>query len=683
VRYSRVTGGPIKWTLKSDDTTMQIYKGDDPDAPPGVVSWLGVAEVMATIDEVVALFRTDTSEEYHEYCSMFMKDTQHDFELDGKHGWTRAFKSVNLSCCPDLQNSLGLVRGIHHRSGYCFLQSSRPGYLQVSQLIQADLRGKMADVLVDVGMKRRCRIIKGMDMFLRQKRLSQGTFLHEAELVPKESRSKCFVCQRKFGAFSKKGQCRKCGEVVCRRCSQMWDIRIAGNVIKRRVCTACSCDNMEPPTDANTIVDDPNDDQADSQPNETPRTQSRYPLPTMWTNHAPGVSPPLSPSAKEAMGRQLSGLTIADDSTQSTSSNGGKSLQMLKPLHIGLSPFGGGPTTPQQRQQHRLPPASNVITLRKDDMFTAMPMQLHLPEPPQHNPRGAESTCDDDQQSVFKDDMSNYSESLVSFHQGNYVKRAGPVSMMHPNATPQNHQQQYRPQSTYDNPYDPPPLQSFPPERMGHHMPRRAYDLRRNAAARVPPREPTYVNPYVSMQQQQFVQYDAGAYMPAQPNQRQQPPPHSNHDQFPSLPPYQRPYDSRRRHPPAARQPFPSPYQHPEASYGQYPQDGPKRGIPTLDHSQYGYIQRQHQYLQDTDGDSSIFSHDDGNPSTNHFDQRPHDSNPYSTLYTYHPREVPPPPAPRRAHKAIDGHHNDMISARPPASASPSVALETGFNQHD
>ncbi|RHY72176.1 hypothetical protein DYB38_012688, partial [Aphanomyces astaci] len=353
---------PLKWTLKSDESSIQIYKGEDPDAPPGVLSWLGVTEVMATIEEVVSLFRSESNDEFKEYCRMFMKDvldgqvlynlrrrtaenphhsvairwfalespipgiaksrdwcfleTQHDFELDGKQGWTRAFKSVSLSCCPDLQNSLGLVRGIHHRSGYCFLQSNRPGYLQVTQLIQADLRGKLPDVWVDLGMKRRCRTMKGMDSFLRQKRLSQGTFLHDAELVPKDSRSKCFVCQRKFGPLSKKGQCRKCGEVVCRRCSQIWDVRIANNAVKRRVCTACSCDTVDPPADANTIVDDP-DDPDDSQQDETPRQVLRqHPVAASSPVYSPSYKPD---DTRTALTRQLSGLSITGESTPTSS----------------------------------------------------------------------------------------------------------------------------------------------------------------------------------------------------------------------------------------------------------------------------------------------------------------------------------------------------------------------------
>ncbi|KAG9403425.1 hypothetical protein AC1031_006068 [Aphanomyces cochlioides] len=297
-----------------------MYKGYDKDAPAGVISWLGVSEVMGTIDEVVALFRTETTEEYKEYCTMFMKDlldgqvlytlqprtpenprhvvaikwftfasplpgiakprdwcfveTHHDFELDGRRGWTRGFRSINLACCPDLQKSLGLVRGIHHRSGYCFLESKdRPGYLEVHQLVQVDIKGKMIESLLDKAARRRLRHSTEIDTFMRQTRLARGAFLSDVDLVPTSSRAKCYVCQRRFGALSKKRNCRKCGEVVCSQCSQMWQVNLGGLLVHHRVCSVCSCSPPSAPFDANTIVDTPNED--DSLRNTAKIDQSR------------------------------------------------------------------------------------------------------------------------------------------------------------------------------------------------------------------------------------------------------------------------------------------------------------------------------------------------------------------------------------------------------------------------
>ncbi|RHZ42439.1 hypothetical protein DYB26_001709 [Aphanomyces astaci] len=766
---------PLKWTLKSDESSIQIYKGEDPDAPPGVLSWLGVTEVMATIEEVVSLFRSESNDEFKEYCRMFMKDvldgqvlynlrrrtaenphhsvairwfalespipgiaksrdwcfleTQHDFELDGKQGWTRAFKSVSLSCCPDLQNSLGLVRGIHHRSGYCFLQSNRPGYLQVTQLIQADLRGKLPDVWVDLGMKRRCRTMKGMDSFLRQKRLSQGTFLHDAELVPKDSRSKCFVCQRKFGPLSKKGQCRKCGEVVCRRCSQIWDVRIANNAVKRRVCTACSCDTVDPPADANTIVDDP-DDPDDSQQDETPRQVLRqHPVAASSPVYSPSYKPD---DTRTALTRQLSGLSITGESTPTSSQPHAAKVGASPSVHVlnqttpthHAEPFGGHQTPvalQRHPQHHRLPPASTMITLRKEDLVRPPPPRPEsyagLPEPVvprpymDHHPSrggrggGPAAGWDDDLQSVFKDDMSNYSESLVSFHQSSvHAKRGLPSKLPHHS----NHQQQQSPyhhhqqQSPYHHHQQQSPYhhhQQSPYQQQGYdpslaYQPSPTIDRYGGGPQLVNPyeyidpydRDPRmyspgsalhasrgdkYANSYGGTSSQQYPMY---AHDRRPPHQNQPPPRHQHHIYHPNhqhphqyAPPSQRPLLDPRRAPSSSSHECP-PYTYP-------PQGPPYLDDPRVDHPQYGYMQRQHQFLQDADG-SSVFSHDDGATNLHN-----NSNNLYSTLYSYQPREEPPP-APRQASRTSE--RNDLILAQSStSSSSPSVVLQTVFNRQD
>ncbi|OQR96611.1 hypothetical protein THRCLA_07227 [Thraustotheca clavata] len=287
VHHSRLEGGPIKWTLDSDEEGLQIYMGHDPTGVGSEMTFLcSTTEVMATFDEAASLFRSDTTELFREYIHNFGKDMldaqslytltlptqenprhyigvkwmvletpqgimknrdwcylecQDDFVINGKRGWARSLNSIKLPCCPDLQNSLGLIRASFYRTGFVFLETERPGYLRVVHAVQMDLKGKVPKFIVRMGARRRARSIGDIDHFLREKRLSGEVFLEKTQLVALSARSKCFLCSKKFGAFTKKKSCRKCGEVVCSSCSKYWDINVNGlgrSMI--RVCSACS-----------------------------------------------------------------------------------------------------------------------------------------------------------------------------------------------------------------------------------------------------------------------------------------------------------------------------------------------------------------------------------------------------------------------------------------------------------
>ncbi|OQR82855.1 hypothetical protein ACHHYP_15440 [Achlya hypogyna] len=287
VRHANLEGGPIKWSLDSDEAGLKIFMGQDPAAVGSEMTFiLSTTEIMASLDEVASLFRSDTTETFREYTRNFGKDLldaqslytlarpsaenprhfigvkwmvlevpqgfaknrdmcylecQDDFEMNGRRGWARSLNSIKLPCCPDLQSSLGLVRASMYRTGFVFLETDRPGYLQAMHAVQIDLKGSIPKFIVKIGARRRARSIADIDQFLREKRLSGEVFLDRKQLVATSARSKCFLCSKKFGPFSKKKNCRKCGEVVCTSCSKYWDINVNGlgrSMI--RVCTACS-----------------------------------------------------------------------------------------------------------------------------------------------------------------------------------------------------------------------------------------------------------------------------------------------------------------------------------------------------------------------------------------------------------------------------------------------------------
>ncbi|ETV90841.1 hypothetical protein H310_14436 [Aphanomyces invadans] len=290
VQYSQLENGPIKWTLLEDDHDVQVFVGHDPTAPPRVISYISSTEVHATIDEVSALFQAETPEDYATYRRNFAKDIidgallytiakptetnprhfvgvrwmvvgspvpavinhrdfcsmegRYDFDVNGRRGWMRSFKSIKLGACPDFGPTLGLVRGSHHRVGYVFLESDRPGFLKVTQLMQLDTGGNVPTWLNRFSAKRRARSIGQIETHVREKRLASTAFVSEAFLVDKTHRSRCFLCQRKFGAFGVKYSCQKCGEVVCKSCCKVWKVHMGTatgtRVEPTRVCTTCS-----------------------------------------------------------------------------------------------------------------------------------------------------------------------------------------------------------------------------------------------------------------------------------------------------------------------------------------------------------------------------------------------------------------------------------------------------------
>ncbi|KAG9403398.1 hypothetical protein AC1031_006043 [Aphanomyces cochlioides] len=293
VDYATINGGPLNWTLESDENELMTFKAEDMNAPPGTRTWAWTTELQGTLVEVMDMFHTDIvdPEEYREYCHKFHMDALDGVRLyclestpdhyvgvhwtvnelpgliknkdvcfvknrdwcfleahsqielaDGRKGWVRALSSVELNCCPDLKNALGFIRANYHRSGFLFTESvTRPGYLDVTQLQQIDFRGSLSEMFASIEMAERKRDIRELDLKLRVYRLSQTPFLAEHELVSREGRSKCNVCQAKFGLLMRKHRCRKCGEVVCANCSKVWDVKVAGIHSSMRVCSLCSC----------------------------------------------------------------------------------------------------------------------------------------------------------------------------------------------------------------------------------------------------------------------------------------------------------------------------------------------------------------------------------------------------------------------------------------------------------
>ncbi|RQM11407.1 hypothetical protein B5M09_013121 [Aphanomyces astaci] len=292
VRNARLQHGPIRWSLQSQSKGVEIYLGDDPKASVGVSTWCGVTEIPGTIEEIATMFMSNTTDEYRNYCRLFAKDYMdavnlyniasptpsqplrsinvkwiaqqspipaivkhrdwcflescYEFDVDGTRGWVQAYKSTKMLQCPDLQSTFGVVRAEHHLSGFVFFQSNdRPGYIRVVSTWQVNVKGKVPRWIFSRSIKMRCFALRDLHASIQETRLRHvmsESLLPIHRLIPFELRSRCFICQIKFGmVFTPKYNCRGCGEVVCRKCCQRWN-RTTMNVC---VCVVCTMGSLK------------------------------------------------------------------------------------------------------------------------------------------------------------------------------------------------------------------------------------------------------------------------------------------------------------------------------------------------------------------------------------------------------------------------------------------------------
>ncbi|RLN76420.1 hypothetical protein BBJ28_00025901, partial [Nothophytophthora sp. Chile5] len=170
-------------------------------------------------------------------------------DVSGRRGWVRSYHSIKLPCCPDLQGEYGLVRGSFYHTGHVFIESERPGFLDVIFSAQVNLKGSLhlPSALFFVATKKRLSSVADLQKMLTRRRLGSQRFLGDLELVPKNQRKRCHLCSSKFGLLTRKARCRKCGEVVCAAaCSTVWEVTVPRFGVKKvRVCAKCA-QNTDP-----------------------------------------------------------------------------------------------------------------------------------------------------------------------------------------------------------------------------------------------------------------------------------------------------------------------------------------------------------------------------------------------------------------------------------------------------
>ncbi|KAG9406456.1 hypothetical protein AC1031_002775 [Aphanomyces cochlioides] len=289
--YTQLQGGPVEWTLltNTNGPKVQMYTSKKDNVP----IFLGKTKIESTLDEIRAIFTSPTTADVRELIAAYFPNLldnvrlynitdplaniphhavtinwmllcsplrgvivkhrdwcyvehQQDVIIDGKNAWLRALKHVDIAACPDLEAKYGIIRGQILRAGFIYMETDRPGVLQVFEFHHNDPRGQLdmamiGDFMVAKTAEIQCHSMNMMQTHIDSQRLSRLEYLPSHSLVAKHSRVKCAVCLRHFGTFSRKSNCRRCGEVVCGKiCSALWTLIKSGIKIRVRICYQCS-----------------------------------------------------------------------------------------------------------------------------------------------------------------------------------------------------------------------------------------------------------------------------------------------------------------------------------------------------------------------------------------------------------------------------------------------------------
>ncbi|KAG9409389.1 hypothetical protein AC1031_019643 [Aphanomyces cochlioides] len=233
VEYTQVTRG-IEWVLHtkltaSSGRSTQIYKAKEDDLP----MYCAQTEVEATLDDLIAIFLTTNTQDAREANAAFFPDVPDIVRLYNitlptpeKPHFCQAINWCLLSSplrAPRRMLDLWQAcvdSSVETRRRHMYIESDRPGFLKVIELMHCRAGGSLSGALGE---------------FMTEIRYSA------MNATQKQSRSKCAVCLKKFGAFTSRSRCRWCGEVVCRKASSsQWKLKIYGMHLRVRLCHPCS-----------------------------------------------------------------------------------------------------------------------------------------------------------------------------------------------------------------------------------------------------------------------------------------------------------------------------------------------------------------------------------------------------------------------------------------------------------
>ncbi|KAH9151581.1 hypothetical protein LEN26_003837 [Aphanomyces euteiches] len=369
--YTKLTGGPVEWTLRTNDNKVQVYTAREGNLP----LFMGTTEIESSLDEVRAIFTAPTTADIRRVDAAYFPDVldevrlytlstptedrphhlssvswtllqsplqgrilrnrdfcniEHleDVEIDGKKAWIRACKSVVLPACPDLEKKYGIVRAEFVHSGFIYMETDRPRTLRVIELQHVAPNGQMngdmiGAMVMTIAAESQYTSMNSMQTNVYVHRLSQVSYLPATALVHKHSGTKCAVCLKKFGTFARKGNCRRCGEVVCGKvCSAKYKLVLANILVQLRVCTRCipGPDEVEQEMPLSTsMIKDSSVSSGSSQPSYS-KASKKPESTTSESTHSESFSNYTSDVTSTLSGMNYPKIFVVEDETWSQSS---------------------------------------------------------------------------------------------------------------------------------------------------------------------------------------------------------------------------------------------------------------------------------------------------------------------------------------------------------------------------
>jgi hypothetical protein len=166
-------------------------------------------------------------------------------DLRGRDIGVRVTMPLEIPECPDLSSLVKVKRVKTSHVTIVRPATDQPGATHFFMMSENDFAGLK---ISSRQYKRYMNIIKNMALFVDSKRISKRGIVSRKNWVSKESRRRCGICSRSFGATRRKHHCRLCGDVFCKRCTIVREIprnlRRMGKqrtfkVVKRKFCKVC------------------------------------------------------------------------------------------------------------------------------------------------------------------------------------------------------------------------------------------------------------------------------------------------------------------------------------------------------------------------------------------------------------------------------------------------------------
>ncbi|OQS00790.1 hypothetical protein ACHHYP_02707 [Achlya hypogyna] len=134
----------------------------------------------------------------------------------GHRAYVISQHSIRLACCPDMESTIGLVRGSIYNSGLVILETSTAGVLEVRSHVDMDMKGRVPSWLHSYMVRQRAERLRSIHLSVQS------------------SRAKASFGEAFFRQWHRKHNCVLCGEIFCRQCT-----RACTAEPHKRMCNSC------------------------------------------------------------------------------------------------------------------------------------------------------------------------------------------------------------------------------------------------------------------------------------------------------------------------------------------------------------------------------------------------------------------------------------------------------------